>query len=133
MNLPMKILKRFVIALILVAGPLSADTPKSPAKDGAFAVEELDTQPVLLAGKPPQYPREMRKSGISGYVVVEFIITSRGDVVKMQVLESSHREFEMPALVAVKDWKFEPGRKGKGAVTVRAVERLEFAAPQKKP
>lgn len=117
--------------LILLAGPLAPAAPTLSASDGAIAVEELDTRPQLLAGKPPQYPREMRKSGISGYVVVEFVITSRGDVIKMQVLESSHRAFEMPALMAVKDWKFEPGRKGKGAVSVRAVERLEFAAPKR--
>ena len=140
-----RVLSCFAIALMLLAGPLLAETSKPAASDKSkatpntfgrevgdlFTFKELDTRPVLVAGSRPQYPRELRKAGTPGYVIVEFIINPQGDVIQMQVLESSHPAFEMPALKAVQTWKFEPGKKGKRAVNVHAFERLEFEAPKK--
>jgi protein TonB len=68
----------------------------------------------------------MSRAGISGEVTVEFIINTNGDVTQTQVMRSSHREFEVPALQAVQKWKFKPGRKGGRVVNVRASQTLEF-------
>ena len=65
-----------------------------------------------------------------GTVVVEFIINTDGDVIQSQIVRSSHREFEMPALQAVQKWKFKPGRKGGRVVNVRASQLLEFNATE---
>ena len=75
---------------------------------------------------PPQYPYEMSRAGISGEVVVEFIISAAGDVVDTRVIRSSHREFEVPAMQAVAKWKFKPGRKGGKNVNTRASQLIEF-------
>jgi protein TonB len=72
----------------------------------------------------------MRRAGINGSVVVEFIINTEGDVIQTQIVRSSHREFEMPALQAVQKWKFKPGRKGGRVVNVRASQLLEFNATE---
>jgi protein TonB len=72
----------------------------------------------------------MRRAGINGTVVVEFIINTEGDVIQSQIVRSSHREFEMPALQAVGKWKFKPGRKGGRVVNVRASQLLEFNATE---
>ena len=72
----------------------------------------------------------MRRAGINGTVVVEFIINTEGDVIQTQIVRSSHREFEMPALQAVSKWKFKPGRKGGRVVNVRASQLLEFNATE---
>ena len=68
----------------------------------------------------------MSRAGINGEVVVEFIINSNGDVTQTQVVRSSHREFEVPAMQAVQKWKFKPGRKGGRAVNTRVSQLIEF-------
>ena len=67
---------------------------------------------------------------INGSVVVEFIISTDGDVIDTRVVKSSHREFEMPALQAVQKWKFKPGRRRGQVVNVRASQLLEFNATE---
>jgi len=91
-----------------------------------FDINNLDQKPVARVQPQPTYPYEMSRAGISGEVVVEFIINSNGDVIQTQVTRSSHREFEVPAVTAVQKWKFKPGRKGGRPVNVRAQQLLEF-------
>lgn len=95
-----------------------------------FNIGDLDQQPVARVRQAPTYPYDMRRAGINGTVVVEFIINTSGDVIQTQVVRSSHREFEMPALQAVQKWKFKPGRKGGRVVNVRASQLLEFNATE---
>jgi protein TonB len=91
-----------------------------------FDVANLDQPPVLRVPVSPTYPFEMRRAGISGEVLVEFIVDTRGDVVAVQVIRSSQREFEQPAIQAVQKWKFRPGRKGGRAVNTRAQQPITF-------
>jgi protein TonB len=95
-----------------------------------FNVGDLDNPPVARVRQAPSYPYDMRRAGINGTVVVEFIINTEGDVIQTQVVRSSHREFEQPALQAVQKWKFKPGRKGGRVVNVRASQLLEFNATE---
>src|SRR4051812_14771624 len=77
-----------------------------------FDLSKLDQQPVAKFQARPQYPFEMRRAGIAGEVVVDFIVDSNGDVQNAYALKSSQREFEAAAIQAVSKWKFKPGRKG---------------------
>lgn len=95
-----------------------------------FNIGDLDQQPVARVRQAPTYPYDMRRAGINGSVVVEFIISTEGDVIQTQVVRSSHREFEMPALQAVQKWKFKPGRRRGQVVNVRASQLLEFNATE---
>lgn len=95
-----------------------------------FNIGDLDQQPVARVRQAPTYPYDMRRAGINGSVVVEFIISTEGDVIQTQVIRSSHREFEMPALQAVQKWKFKPGRRRGQVVNVRASQLLEFNATE---
>lgn len=95
-----------------------------------FNVGDLDNPPVARVRQAPSYPYDMRRAGINGTVVVEFIINTEGDVIQTQIIRSSHREFEQPALQAVSKWKFKPGRKGGRVVNVRASQLLEFNATE---
>jgi protein TonB len=95
-----------------------------------FNIGDLDQQPVARVRQTPTYPYDMRRAGINGSVVVEFIISTEGDVIQTQVIRSSHREFEMPALQAVQKWKFKPGRRRGQVVNVRASQLLEFNATE---
>lgn len=91
-----------------------------------FDINNLDQKPVGRVQNPPQYPYEMSRAGISGEVVVEFIISASGDVVDTRVVRSSHREFEVPAMQAVQKWKFKPGRKAGKNVSTRVFQLIEF-------
>jgi protein TonB len=77
-----------------------------------FDLSKLDQQPVAKFLARPQYPFEMRRAGIAGEVVVDFIVDSTGTVQNAYAIKSSQREFEAAAVQAVIKWTFKPGRKG---------------------
>lgn len=77
-----------------------------------FDISMLDQTPVARFQARPQYPFEMRRAGIAGEVVVDFIVDTNGDVQNAYAIRSSQREFEAAAVQAVSKWKFKPGRKG---------------------
>ena len=77
-----------------------------------FDISMLDQTHVPKFKARPQYPFEMRRAGIAGEVVVDFIVDTNGDVQNAYALRSSQREFEAAAVQAVSKWKFKPGRKG---------------------
>lgn len=81
-----------------------------------FVPGMLDQTPVPKFQRRPQYPFEMRRQGIAGEVVVDFIVDANGDVQNAWALRSSQREFEAAAVAAVAQWRFRPGRKGGRAV-----------------
>lgn len=91
-----------------------------------FDVANLDQAPQLRVPVNPNYPFEMRRAGISGEVTVEYIVDSNGNVAQAQVVRSSQREFEAPALQAVLKWKFRPGKKGGRAVNTRVQQVITF-------
>lgn len=91
-----------------------------------FTMDQLSQRPAARVQPGPAYPYEMSRAGISGDVVVEFIINEHGDVIDARVIRSSHREFEASAMQAVLKWKFKAGRKDGKAVKVRASQLLEF-------
>jgi TonB family protein len=64
--------------------------------------------PSVIAQIPPDYPIEMRKYGLRGTVVIDFIATKEGNVQNPYVLESTNPAFEEPAVRAVMQWKFRP-------------------------
>jgi len=75
----------------------------------------------------PQYPFEMRRAGITGEVLVEFIVDANGDVRNAFAVRSTQREFETAAVQAVSKWKFKPGRKGGRAVNTRMQQPISFS------
>lgn len=77
-----------------------------------FDPSMLDNQPVPKFQARPQYPFEMRRAGIAGEVVVDFIVDANGDVQNAFAVKMSQREFESAAVQAVMKWKFKAGRKG---------------------
>jgi protein TonB len=81
-----------------------------------FDISKLDQQPVAKFQARPQFPFEMRRAGISGEVLVDFIVDTDGAVRNAFAAHSSQREFEAAAVQAVSKWKFRPGRKNGHAV-----------------
>lgn len=91
-----------------------------------FDLKNLDEQPTPRFQSKPVYPFEMRRAGITGQVVVGFIVDSKGNVREAYAVRSSHREFEQAAIAAVSKWRFKPGRKGGRAVNTRMQVPIVF-------
>jgi TonB family protein len=92
----------------------------------AAVARAQDRRPVARVQAPPTFPYEMSKAGIGGRVVVSFVINQEGNPVDVRVQQSTHREFEMPAIRAVINWRFVPGMKGGKPVSVRVSQSVDF-------
>lgn len=70
-----------------------------------------DRDPLPLVRVEPQYPPQARQRKLEGWVQVRFTISTGGAVEGAQVVRSSHKVFERPALQAVAKWKYQPQMK----------------------
>jgi protein TonB len=91
-----------------------------------FDISKLDQIPVATVQVRPQYPFEMRRAGISGQVVVDFIVDTSGLVHNAYAASSTQRDFESSAVQAVSKWRFRPGRKGGRAVNTHMQVPIVF-------
>mgnify|MGYP001230985071 CR=1 FL=1 len=94
--------------------------------DGIHSVLSLDFEPRARARPAPIYPFALKASGVSGEVLVEFVVDEAGRVLSPRVLRSSHREFEEPTINAVSRWRFEPGTRRSKPVRFKMVVPVKF-------
>ena len=90
--------------------PLDDGIPGFDSKE-IFDVSKLEQRPEARFQPPPQYPIELRRHGIEGNAMVDFLVDRDGRVQNAHAVSATHREFEAAALQAVAKWKFKPGRK----------------------
>ncbi len=102
---------------------LAADTASAFE---AFEVSELDRPPRAIDRAPPVYPYSLRRERVTGSVRVLFVIDEDGRVRDPRIEESTHREFERPALEAVRRWRFEPGIRDGRPVPTLVRTPIEF-------
>ncbi len=93
--------------------PTAADavTPR-PFVGEVFDISKLDQTPVARFQARPQYPFALRRGGVAGEAVVDFIVDTNGDVRNAYAIRATHADFGKAAVAAVEQWKFKPGRKG---------------------
>jgi protein TonB len=91
-----------------------------------FDISKLDQIPEVKYRTDVQYPFEMRRAGVTGEVVVEFIVDTNGNVMNAFAVRSSQREFEANAVSSVSKWKFKPGRKSGRNVNTRMQVPIVF-------
>jgi len=94
-----------------------------------FAEAMVDEIPERLSGPPLKYPEILRRANITGSVLLQFVIRADGLVERssIQVLESTHNGFESPAIRAVADSRFRPGKVRGTAVRVSVTQRISFS------
>ena len=92
-----------------------------------FDLSALDQRPVARGRINPIYPANLKRSGLKGEVLVEFIVDSTGNVQNAFVVKSSHQGFDDAALQAVSRARFQPGRKGGAAVNTRVQLPIGFS------
>ena len=94
----------------------------------AVPLSQLDRMPQATVRRPPTYPFAMREAKVAGSVVAEFVIDAEGNVRDAKVVRSTAREFEVPTLDALAQWKFTPGTKGGRAVNTRVTQMFQYQA-----
>lgn len=106
--------------------PKSQGPVQSQGMQQVFDLKNLDQQPQPRLRVPPTYPLEMKRQGINGEVLIEFICDANGDVREPRVIKSDNHAFDQAALEAIAKWKFRPGKKGGRAVNARMQQPLQF-------
>jgi protein TonB len=96
----------------------------------AWNLSQLDQSPVPTFQAKPVYPEAMKRTGLTGEVLVDFIVDPEGKVRNERAVRSSQHEFEEPACSAVARWKFRPGRKDGRAVYVHMQVPIVFTLDQ---
>jgi periplasmic protein TonB len=91
-----------------------------------FDISEVDRPPRAISARPPRYPQDLQRAGISGSVDLVFIVDRDGSVKDIQVEHSDHRALERPAIEAVRTWRFAPGEHHGEAARVMVRQTLNF-------
>jgi protein TonB len=94
--------------------------------DALFSIADLDETPRVIYQPSPILNKEMRQK-VPGTVYVIFIVDQTGRVDDPIVQKSSDPVFERSAINAVKQWKFEPGKRNGRAVKFRMRVPISFA------
>lgn len=89
--------------------------------------DTVDQAPRPIVQTPMQYPVRAKAAGITGYVVLNLLISPTGQVERVKVLEAEPAGvFDEVASAAVQSWKFEPATYRGENVRVWARQRVRF-------
>lgn len=94
--------------------------------DALFSIADLDQKPRIVYQSNPILTKEMR-SRLPGTVYIIFVVDQQGRVQNPIVQKSSDPVFEKSALSAIKQWKFEPGKRNGQPVKFRMRVPITFA------
>jgi protein TonB len=104
------------VSMAVDKGVLSSELP---------AVREA--KPLYRINPPPSYPKIARRRGYEGTVILEVLVDRNGKVGDLRVSKSSgYRILDRAATASVKDWVFEPGKKGNQNVEMRVKVPIRF-------
>ena len=101
--------------------------PPPPLRRAPEPVALQGEKPAPLAQPRPIDPGELRGGGANGEVVVDFVVMADGTVRNAIAVRASEPRLEAPAVDAVSQWKFQPGRKGGRAVQTHLQVPIVFA------
>lgn len=93
-----------------------------------FRAAAVDERPERLSGPPLRYPLLLRRAGISGFVLIEFVINTSGRVEpsSIRIVSSSHAAFESAARETIRASIFRPGRVWGTVVRVLVQQQIDF-------
>ncbi len=79
----------------------------------------LFAQPRYAENPKPHYPKEAKRKGYQGEVLLRVEVLSNGTVGEIEIKRSSGYEIlDRSALAAVKEWKFIPAKRGETTIPV---------------
>jgi protein TonB len=97
------------------------------SKDMVMTGDTVDVAPKPMQRSAMEYPKKARAQGVTGYVLMNLLITNSGRVETVKVLESTPEGvFDEVAVAGVKTWMFEPALYQGKAVKVWAKQKVRF-------
>ncbi|HRP08554.1 MAG TPA: TonB family protein [Gemmatimonadales bacterium] len=77
-----------------------------------YTDDEVDEPVQPLRGPEPRYPEVMKSVGIEGVVQLRFVVGTNGraEANSIQVVSSTNKAFEQPAIDAIRQWRFSPAK-----------------------
>lgn len=94
-----------------------------------YTSDEVDDPVQPLNGPVPTYPEVMKQVGIEGVVRLRFVVGADGRVEgnSVQVVSSTNKAFEPPAIAAIKKWTFKPAKVRGQAVRQLVEQNIRFS------
>jgi carboxyl-terminal processing protease len=106
-----------LLLFLSAAAAVAADSQQAIGDSGTFFdVSQLDSAPRQISASRPEYPAECRAQGITGTVVIDFIVRPDGKTTQVHPVYTQDRRLSLAAMAAVSKWRFVPGSKGGVAV-----------------
>lgn len=93
--------------------------------EALFSIADLDQKPRIVYQPSPILTKEMR-SKLPGTVYIIFVVDQQGKVQNPIVQKASDPVFEKSAINAIKQWKFEPGKRNGRPVRFRMRVPITF-------
>ncbi len=116
---------------VSLSGDLSFDF-SADETEMVFEMGELDKNPRAISQVSPIYPFSLGKTGIDGQVDLQFIVNPNGRVESIIIIGGDGGGFAKEAIIAVKKWRFKPGKKDGNAVYTRMRISIFFVLNKKK-
>jgi periplasmic protein TonB len=95
---------------------------------GAIRISGDVQQAKLIRQVAPAYPTAAREAGTSGLVRLGVIITKEGRIRDIRVVSSAGMQLDVAAMVAVKQWMYQPTLLNGAPVEVATTVDVNFAA-----
>lgn len=97
-----------------------------PADEPVYDIGPGITPPRVTHQVTPTTKPDARGFRLSGTVVVGLTVSSRGEPKDVHVVTSLDKDVDQTAVEAVKQWTFDPARKGEQPVAVRITVEIRF-------
>ena len=93
-----------------------------------LGVEAVDRAPGLGVAVQPWYPAALRTAGVTGEVVVEYVVDQAGrvDTSAVRAIAFTHPDFVPSIREALAGVRFTPGQRAGAPVAVRVRQRIVF-------
>ncbi len=94
-----------------------------------FTEAVVDEPPERISCPPPEYPRMMQQAGVEGTVVMQGVVDTTGRIEResVEVIQSTQRAFDGPAMQLLRRCVFRPGRVRGRPVRVLIQLPVQFA------
>jgi protein TonB len=92
-----------------------------------YEMAKVDEIPEVVVQVPPDYPYQLRSAGVTGEVMIDCVVDSKGDVRHPVADRTARPEFGAAAERAVGMWKFRPGQRKGRAVNTHVLVPIVFS------
>jgi TonB family protein len=84
------------------------------------------TPPKIISKREPAYSEQARKAKLEGSVLLSLVIDENGKPIDIKVVRSLGMGLDEKAIEAVKQWRFEPGKKDGKPVSIASQIQITF-------